>query len=150
MTGFFGLHIQSLVNTGTLICESSEQSVAFKFILASLEVLRSSYSNGSWDRRQVLVHLLLVLLLSGFVQDSVQHSCVVPIMPFLYEFRSRQCGISIEYYGSSYSLEDILLFLSDKKDSHMIEKLSKAFHTFTRRILTSRSVDEMLLPRYMN
>ena len=40
--------------------------------------------------------------------------------------------------------------LSDKSDFHMIDNLSIVVHAFARRILMSFSVDETLLPRYMN
>ena len=40
--------------------------------------------------------------------------------------------------------------LLDKIDFHMINNLSIAFHAFTRHILMSLSVDEMLLLRYVN
>ena len=40
--------------------------------------------------------------------------------------------------------------LSDWSDFHMINSLSMVAYAFTRHILTSLSVDEMLLPRYMN
>ena len=43
-----------------------------------------------------------------------------------------------------------LCFSSDRSDFHMIDKLSIAVHTFTRHILQSISVDEILLPRYVN
>ena len=38
--------------------------------------------------------------------------------------------------------------LLEGSDFHMIDYLSITFHTFTRRMLISISVDEMLLPRY--
>ena len=40
--------------------------------------------------------------------------------------------------------------LWDKSDFPMIDNLSIAFHIFDRFMLTSLSVDEMLLPRYVN
>ena len=40
--------------------------------------------------------------------------------------------------------------LLDTSDFHLIESLSIAVHVFTRHILTSLSVDETLLPRYVN
>ena len=38
----------------------------------------------------------------------------------------------------------------DRSDFHMIDILSIAIHTFSKCILTSLSVDEILLPRYVN
>ena len=40
--------------------------------------------------------------------------------------------------------------LSDRSDFHMINNLLIAVHTFTRQMLTSHSVDEILLPRCVN
>ena len=40
--------------------------------------------------------------------------------------------------------------LSGRSDFHIIDSLSIAVHTFVRRILISLSVNETLLPRYMN
>ena len=40
--------------------------------------------------------------------------------------------------------------LSDKSDYHMTNKSSIAIHIFVRRILTSHSLKEMLLPTYEN
>ena len=43
-----------------------------------------------------------------------------------------------------------LFILSDWYDFHMIDNLLKAFHAFSRFMLTSISVDELLLPRHIN
>ena len=43
-----------------------------------------------------------------------------------------------------------VIYISDRSDFHMIDNLSIAVHAFARRILMSFSVDETLLPRYMN
>ena len=48
------------------------------------------------------------------------------------------------------ALRKTRFMLSDRLDFHIIESLSIAFHAFTKRMLTSLSVDERLLPRYMN
>ena len=42
------------------------------------------------------------------------------------------------------------MILWDQSDIHMINNLSITFYAFTRRMLTSLSVDETLLPRYVN
>ena len=66
------------------------------------------------------------------------------------------CFVSV-YMGHPYSNIDKTaawkeprFILSDKSDFHMINSLSIAVHAFTRRILTSLSVDEMMLPGYVN
>ena len=40
--------------------------------------------------------------------------------------------------------------LSERSDFHLIENLSRAVHAFAIRMLTSISVDDMLLPRLVN
>ena len=40
--------------------------------------------------------------------------------------------------------------LSDRLDFHIIDSLSIAFHTFAMRMLTSLSVNEILLPKCAN
>ena len=40
--------------------------------------------------------------------------------------------------------------LSERSDFYMIDNLSIALYTFTKRILTSLLVDEILLPKHMN
>ena len=40
--------------------------------------------------------------------------------------------------------------LSERSHFHMIDTLSIAFHAFDRYMLTSLSVDEIFLPRYLN
>ena len=42
------------------------------------------------------------------------------------------------------------LISSDRYDFHMIDKQSTAFYVFARCMLISLSVDEMLLPKYVN
>ena len=48
------------------------------------------------------------------------------------------------------ALKKYCLILSDRSDFYIIDSLSIAVNAFTKRILTSLSVDEMLLPRYVN
>ena len=54
---------------------------------------------------------------------------------------------NILMYG--YSLEEISFYFI-RSDFNMINNLSIGFYTFTRCMLISLSVDEMLLPRYVN
>ena len=48
------------------------------------------------------------------------------------------------------SLEEILFYFTEESDFHMMDDQSIAVHAFTRSMLTSLSVDEILLPRYVN
>ena len=103
-----------------------------------------SYLNGFLDERQVSVQQLFCgVLLPGFVQDSIRHSCVAPIELFL-------CFVSI-HVVHRYSSSDTAtvckrpyFILLDRSVFHMIDNLSLAFHAFTWHMLTSLSVDEML------
>ena len=55
-----------------------------------------SYFDGLWDGRQMAIQLLFCgVLLLGFIQDSLQHSCVVPINLFLNVFCYHPWGASI-------------------------------------------------------
>ena len=48
------------------------------------------------------------------------------------------------------ALKKSLLILSNRSDFYMIDKLSIAVHAFVKHNVTSISVDETLLPRYVN
>ena len=48
------------------------------------------------------------------------------------------------------ALKKLSFISSDRLDFHMIVSLSIAVHAFARRILMSLSVDEALLPRYVD
>ena len=50
----------------------------------------------------------------------------------------------------TFSWKELRFILSDKSNFHMIDSLSIAIHAFTRRIWTSLSVGEKLLPTYVN
>ena len=43
-----------------------------------------------------------------------------------------------------------LFILSDRSDSHMVDESTIVVNAFTKRTLTSRSIDEILLLRYVN
>ena len=67
------------------------------------------------------------------------------------------CRSIYNTYGVPYSSIDTtaawkksLFILLVRSDFNMINSLLIAAHAFTRCILTSLSIDEMLLPRYMN
>ena len=51
---------------------------------------------------------------------------------------------------TAIALKKSYFILSDRSDFHMINNLSIVVHTFARHMLTSLSVDEILLPRYVN
>ena len=47
-------------------------------------------------------------------------------------------------------LRKLRFILSDWSDFHMTDRLSIAVHAFASRVLMTFSVDETLLPRYVN
>ena len=68
----------------------SINDITHEFVPTSLAVHNmscSSYLDSLWDGRWVTIQLLFFrVLLPGFVQNSMQHSCVVPIKLFLQVF----------------------------------------------------------------
>ena len=88
------------------------------------------------------------MLLSGFVQDSI-------LALFLCNFFSI-CFISIHVVYPYSSVDTATAWkkshfiLSDQSDFYMINNMSIAFLPFSRHILTSLLVDEMLLLRCVN
>ena len=87
-------------------------------------------------------------LLPEFVQYNSYHSCTVSV------YHLSMCFVSI-YVVHLYSSIDTTtawkkscFILLDRSDFHMTDSLSIVIQSFTKHILTSLSVDEML--RYMN
>ena len=124
-------------------------NIIYNFILTSPAVSctsRSSNLNSLWDGRSVSVQQLFYrALLTGFVQNSMYNSCIV-LMRF-------SCIHVVYPYSSNDPVTDLKksrFILLDRSDKDMIDNQSIAFLIFTRRILTSLSVDEMLLLRYGN
>ena len=136
------------------MCRNPKENVTYEFVLASPALLCmscSSYLNGLWDRRQVAIQLLFCgELLLRFVQDSTQHSSLLPILLFF------MCFVSVLVVHPYSSMDTVTackkscFILLDRPELHIIDNLSIAFHTFTRHMLTSLSVNEILLPRYVN
>ena len=66
------------------------------------------------------------------------------------------CFVSVHVVHPYSSLDmtvawkEFHFILSDRSDLHMTDSLSIAVHAFASRILMSFSVDEKLLPRYVN
>ena len=54
------------------------------------------------------------------------------------------------YLAAYQLLRGYLMRKSERSDFHMIDNVSVALHNFAWRILTSLSVDEILLPRHVN
>ena len=62
---------------------------------------------------------------------------------------SRRCN-SYSSTNTVTAWKESCFILSDRSDSHLIDNHSIAVHAFFIRMLTSNSVDEILLQRYMD
>ena len=90
------------------------------------------------------------MLPPGSVQHSSYHSCAVPVSFFSIRFVSVYVVHPYSSIDKTAAWKKFRFNLSDRSDLHIIDSLSIAVHTFARRILTSLSVDETLLPRNGN
>ena len=136
------------------MCTCPSDKVAYEFVLSSPAVPPmscSSYVNGHWDGRKVAVQLLFCqVLLSGFFKTAHSILRQFPSGFFSVHFASI---LVVHPYNSLDSAtackKNSFSILLDRSDFHLIDNLSIAFSIFHRRMLTSLSVDEMLLPRYV-
>ena len=94
--------------------------------------------------------LFYKVLLPGFVQNSMQHPCIIPIYRFLQVFHSSPCGATYKYIDMATSWKNSYFILSERSDFYMVYNLLAAVHALPMHILTLLSVDETLLPHYMN
>ena len=103
----------------------------------------SSYLDDFWDGREVTVQLLFRrVLLPGFVQFPSRF-CLCVLSPSMWSIRS--VVLTRALLGRNWRF-----ISSDRSDFHMINSLSTSVNAFARRILTSLSEDEILLPRYVS
>ena len=105
------------------------------------------YLNGLWDRRQVTVPLIFFVMIQLLLVR--QHATFLWSSHLVF-FSMRFVSIHLCGMNTASALKKFRFILSDRSDFHLIVNLSKAFHSFARRVLTSLSVDEMLLLRYGN
>ena len=105
-----------------------------------------------WDERLVAIQLLFCgVLFPGFVPDREQHflwcshlafyRCVLFIVDEVHPYSSTP---------TAAACKKSRFVLSDRSDFRMIDSLLIASPAFTKCMLTSFSVDEMLLPKYRN
>ena len=80
-------------------------------------------------------HSIIMLFLSSPFSLCFVHACLV--LPY--------CSTN-----STTSWKKPCFVSSDRSDFHVIDNLSIAFKAFARNMLISLSVNEMLLPRYVN
>ena len=87
------------------------------------------------------------ILLPGVVQNSTQHLFVVPYLAFFLVV----CKVVQPCYSSDTTTawKDSCFLLSGRSDFHMIVNLSIEVHALPMHMLTSFSVDEILLQRYL-
>ena len=80
-----------------------------------------------------------------------EHSCVVSIKLF---FSIRLVSIDVVHPYSSMDTatawKKSRFILLDRSEFHIIDNISIADHAFARRISIALSIDEILLPRYVN
>ena len=102
----------------------------------------SSYLDGLWQGRQVLPR--------GLVQNNTQHPCEFPSNSFF------KCFVQVQVVPP-YSSTDLTtvwknshFILSGRSDFHTVDNLPIVVRAFPMQKMTSLSVDEILLPRYMN
>ena len=80
-------------------------------------------------------HSILLLFPSSFF--SMQFISILVVHPY----SSMETATALKKFG---------FILSVRSDFHLIDNLSITFYTFTKCMLTSLSVDEVLLPRYVD
>ena len=91
------------------------------------------------------------VLLSVVVQNSMQHSHSFYLAAFSSSVSLESMLCSHTVVLTRLQLERISLFiLSKRSDFHMVDNLSIVVYALPIHMLTSLSVDEILLPRYMN
>ena len=134
------------------MCRIPLENVAYNFLLtfpAVPSMLYSFYLSGLWDERQVTIQLLFCGVVASRIclRRHIVFLCSSRLVFFSVRF------VSIHPYSctvTAITWKKSSFILSDKSDFHMIDSLSIVFHTFARCMWTSLSVDEMLLPRFVN
>ena len=105
----------------------------------------SSDLDGLWDGKQEALQLLFNrVLVPGFVPNSILHSC-----NFFFSNHLVRVQVVHSYRSADTTIAGKQIYFI-RSDFHMINNLSLAAHTFPMHILTLLSVDEILLPRYVN
>ena len=84
------------------------------------------------------------MLLPGFVENSKQHLCVVPIYLLFKHFVKVPLAKPYSSMDMASIWEDFCFILSERLDFHIVNNLPIAIHAFPVYMLTSFSVDEIL------
>ena len=135
------------------MCRRPQDNVAYDFVLIARAVSRMLFSSTWyvwWD---------LNLRKAPDLWGVASRICSEQIVAFL-------CSCHLTFFFSCISLvpmrcilrvvlsqaqlwKNPIFILPMRSDFHIIDNLSAASHAFASRMLTSLSVEEMLLPRYM-
>ena len=134
------------------LCEKG--NITYECILASLAMSHipcSSYLDGFRDGRLVAV---LLLFRGCYFQGLFSIACINLVQFPSSFFSMRFVSVHVVHLCSSTDTtaawKNSHLILSYSSDFHMINSISIAVHAFAWRILTSLSIGETLLPRYVN
>ena len=90
------------------------------------------------------------MLLPKLIQNSLKHSCAVPVKFFFVYFVSVHVVYLYSSIDTSATGKKSRFNLSDESEFHIIDILLIAVHIFSWHLLISLSVDEMRLLRYVN
>ena len=127
-------------------------NIAYEFVPASPAVSCISCSsnfNGLWDGRHVAVLLLLCrLLLSGIFKTAC--SFLELFLPSLFSLHFVGIHMVHPYINmdTATAWKKSRFISLDRSCFRMIDELSIGFYAFFRRMMTSLSEDEVLLPKY--
>ena len=110
--------------------------MSFSFLLPAVPC--TSCLNCLLDWRQVgVLQLFCQVLLPGFVEDSMQHSCEVPLYTFTMLFVSNHVVLPYSSMDAGTTGKKSCFILSDRSYIHIIDNLSITFDTFATHMLTT-------------
>ena len=101
---------------------------------------------GKWPYNYCFVRCCLQNLLKTACRILVQY----PLVFFFMRFVSVHMVLPYSSTDIATAWKKSRFILSERSDFYMIDNLSITVHAFTRRMFISLSVDEILLPRYLN
>ena len=145
----------TLANFSAFIYTGPLENAANMIVLTFPAVSRmfcSSYFDGLWDGRYMAIHLLF----SGSVASSIfwkKHViflCTSHWIFFFTRFVSVQAVNPCGTTDTATAWKKSHFILLEGTDFYMIDSLSITVHAFVMRMLTLLSVDEILLPMYVN
>ena len=137
-------------NAGVSMCRSPWENITYEFIFVFPAILSSlahfTYIVVEIGGKWLYSCCFVGMLLPGFAKNRSRR--VLPINLF------SMCFIWVQvvqpYYSTNTHLVRILILFHQWSNFPMVDNLSIVVHALPMHILTSLSVDEILLPRYMN